>query len=49
VLVSRQGAVMSSIEQGASLTRFGFEQGSRLRVKIVKARDKAAGEQRKGG
>ena len=45
--VSRQGALVASVQQGADLTRFRFERGSRLRVKIVKGNDD--GSVQKGG
>ena len=35
VMVSSKGALVASVQQAAALTRFGFERGSRLRVKIV--------------
>ena len=36
--VSSHGAVVSSVEQAADATRFSFEPGSRLRLKIVKSK-----------
>jgi uncharacterized protein YjbI with pentapeptide repeats len=36
LVVSREGALVASIQQSAALTRFRFERGSRLRVKIGK-------------
>jgi uncharacterized protein YjbI with pentapeptide repeats len=36
LVVSNAGALVASVKQNAELTRFGFERGSRLRVKIVK-------------
>jgi hypothetical protein len=46
VMVSASGALVASVQQHAELTRFAFERGSRLRVKIVrssKANDRKAG------
>jgi uncharacterized protein YjbI with pentapeptide repeats len=40
--VSRQGAMVASVQQAASLTRFAFQRGSRLRVKILKATSNGA-------
>jgi uncharacterized protein YjbI with pentapeptide repeats len=37
LMVSRGGAVVASVRQNEAMTRFGFEQGSRLRVKILKS------------
>jgi len=45
--VSRQGALVASVQQSADLTRFRFERGSRLRVKIVKGTND--GSVQKGG
>ena len=45
--VSRQGALVASVQQSAELTRFRFERGSRLRVKIVKGKDDSSVQ--KGG
>jgi hypothetical protein len=36
VAVSSKGALVASVQQPEELTRFAFERGSRLRVKIVK-------------
>jgi uncharacterized protein YjbI with pentapeptide repeats len=36
LVVSSAGAVVASVKQNEALTRFAFERGSRLRVKIVK-------------
>jgi hypothetical protein len=36
VIVSGRGALVASVKQAEELTRFGFERGSRLRVKIIK-------------
>ena len=36
VMVSANGALVASVKQHAELTRFAFERGSRLRVKIVR-------------
>ena len=36
VTVSSNGALVASVQQAAALTRFAFERGSRLRVKIVR-------------
>jgi hypothetical protein len=36
VMVSASGALVASVKQHADLTRFAFERGSRLRVKIIK-------------
>ena len=35
VVVSSKGALVASVQQCTELTRFAFERGSRLRVKIV--------------
>ena len=35
VVVSSKGSLVASVQQCAELTRFAFERGSRLRVKIV--------------
>jgi uncharacterized protein YjbI with pentapeptide repeats len=35
VIVSSRGALVASVKQAEALTRFAFERGSRLRVKIV--------------
>jgi len=40
VIVSSKGALVASVEQLAELTRFAFERGSRLRVKIVSGETK---------
>jgi hypothetical protein len=48
LVVSREGAVVASVEQSAALTRFAFERGSRLRVKIVKGKGNDSVQQ-KGG
>jgi len=37
--VSEKGALVASVQQSPGLTRFRFERGSRLRVKIVKGKD----------
>jgi len=36
VMVSANGALVASVKQHTDLTRFAFERGSRLRVKIVR-------------
>ena len=36
LLVSKGGALVASVKQNEALTRFAFERGSRLRVKIVR-------------
>jgi len=36
VIVSSKGALVASVEQLAELTRFAFERGSRLRLKIIR-------------
>jgi uncharacterized protein YjbI with pentapeptide repeats len=36
LVVSQAGAVVASVKQNEALTRFAFERGSRLRVKIVR-------------
>ena len=38
LVVSSKGALVASVQQSAELTRFAFERGSRLRVKIVKTK-----------
>jgi hypothetical protein len=38
VTVSGSGALVASVQQAAALTRFAFERGSRLRVKIVQSK-----------
>jgi uncharacterized protein YjbI with pentapeptide repeats len=46
LIVSREGALVASVQQSPALTRFRFERGSRLRVKIGKDKDSSA---QKGG
>ena len=36
VMVSANGALVASVKQHSELTRFAFERGSRLRVKIIR-------------
>jgi uncharacterized protein YjbI with pentapeptide repeats len=47
LMVSSAGALIASVQQGESATRFGFEKGCRLRVRI--ARTRANGQVEKGG
>jgi uncharacterized protein YjbI with pentapeptide repeats len=42
VVVSSKGSLVGGIEQAAEATVFAFEPGSRLRVKILKPRERAA-------
>jgi uncharacterized protein YjbI with pentapeptide repeats len=50
LVVSREGALVASIQQSDALTRFRFERGSRLRVKIAKNKDgNNAARAQKGG
>jgi hypothetical protein len=42
VVVSSRGALVGGIEQAPQATTFAFEPGSRLRVKILKPRERAA-------
>ncbi len=50
LVVSREGALVASVQQSATLTRFRFERGSRLRVKIAKNEPgKNAASAQKGG
>jgi hypothetical protein len=44
VVVSSKGALVGGIEQAPQATVFAFEPGSRLRVKILKPRERAAAE-----
>ncbi len=44
VVVSARGAMVGGIEQAAEATVFAFEPGSRLRVKILRPRERAAAE-----
>ena len=39
LVVSREGALVASVEQSTETTRFRFERGSRLRVKIGKGKN----------
>jgi hypothetical protein len=43
--VSRDGALVASVEQHQASTRFAFEKGCRLRVKVIRA---AGGSMEKG-
>jgi len=36
VVASSKGTLVASVQQGAEPTRFAFERGSRLRLKIVR-------------
>jgi hypothetical protein len=47
LVVSRGGALVASVEQVPAVTRFRFERGSRLRVKIVNGTSN--GSAQKGG
>src|SRR5262249_17108351 len=48
--VSREGALVASVEQNPETTRFRFERGSRLRVKIGKGKNgKPETSAQKGG
>lgn len=50
LVVSREGALVASVQQSAAMTRFRFERGSRLRVKIAKNEPgKNAASAQKGG
>jgi hypothetical protein len=44
VVVSARGAIVGGIEQAPESTVFAFEPGSRLRVKILRPRERAAAE-----
>ena len=44
LVVSTRGAVVGSVEQSHEATAFAFEPGCRLRVKILKPRERAAAE-----
>jgi len=38
LLVTSEGQLVGQVEQAPELTRFGFEPGCRLRMKILRAR-----------
>jgi hypothetical protein len=48
LLVTSEGQLVGQVEQAPELTKFAFEPGCRLRVKILRARSEAGGVNGKG-